>query len=202
MHNEILSKKQIALLPLLDQFSSSFTLVGGTAISLQLGHRRSIDFDLFSQTDFDSVQIRGQLGQKNSIQQTIIDSQFELTVIVDGVKLTFYRYPYKIEKSVSFDDRIMMPTIQTLAAMKAFALGRRAKWKDYVDLYFVFQHHSFDSIVDAARQIFKNEFNEKLFRAQLSYFQDIDYTEEVDFMITDPPSDKKIQDYLQKLSIN
>ncbi len=48
MHKEILSSKQIELLPLIKEFSKRFTLVGGTAIGLQIGHRRSIDFDLFS----------------------------------------------------------------------------------------------------------------------------------------------------------
>jgi uncharacterized membrane protein YczE len=47
MHTEILSEQQQVLLPLLTEFSSSFILVGGTAIALQLGHRKSIDFESF-----------------------------------------------------------------------------------------------------------------------------------------------------------
>ena len=47
MHKEILSKYQIELLPLLKQFKREYYLVGGTAIALHIGHRRSIDFDLF-----------------------------------------------------------------------------------------------------------------------------------------------------------
>jgi len=48
MHLEILSKEQIELLPFISQFKRSFYLVGGTAIALQIGHRQSIDFDLFT----------------------------------------------------------------------------------------------------------------------------------------------------------
>ena len=48
MHKEILSKEQLQLLPLLKAFSNEYNLVGGTAIALYLGHRQSIDFDLFS----------------------------------------------------------------------------------------------------------------------------------------------------------
>ena len=47
MHNEILSVTQLELLPLVKQFKREFFLVGGTAIALYIGHRQSIDFDLF-----------------------------------------------------------------------------------------------------------------------------------------------------------
>ena len=47
MHEEVLNKEQVELLPLLKEFKREFFLVGGTAIALQIGHRRSIDFDLF-----------------------------------------------------------------------------------------------------------------------------------------------------------
>lgn len=49
--------------------------------------------------------------------------------------------------------------------MKAFALGRRAKWKDYVDLYFIIKdYHSIDEICTKGKEIFEGEFNEKIFR--------------------------------------
>ncbi len=51
-HKEILTKEQIKLLPLLGKFSKDFGLVGGTAVALHLGHRRSLDFDLFSSKKF------------------------------------------------------------------------------------------------------------------------------------------------------
>ena len=47
MHKEVLSKEQIDLLAFVKQFQKEFYLVGGTAIALQIGHRRSIDFDFY-----------------------------------------------------------------------------------------------------------------------------------------------------------
>ena len=47
MHKEIFNKNQLGLLPLVTSFKNEFYLVGGTAIALHIGHRRSIDFDLF-----------------------------------------------------------------------------------------------------------------------------------------------------------
>jgi hypothetical protein len=48
MHTEILNKQQVELLPYLKKFQKTFHLVGGTAIALHIGHRRSIDFDLLT----------------------------------------------------------------------------------------------------------------------------------------------------------
>jgi hypothetical protein len=58
MHKEILTDQQIKLLPLVEKFIKDFGLVDGTAIALQIGHRRSIDFDLFSAEEFDNNKIR------------------------------------------------------------------------------------------------------------------------------------------------
>ena len=58
MHKEILTVEQLELLPLVKSFGDNFGLVGGTAVALHLGHRRSIDFDLFSSKEFDNGEIR------------------------------------------------------------------------------------------------------------------------------------------------
>ena len=86
------------------------------------------------------------------------------------------------------------PDLLTLSAMKAFALGGRAKWKDYVDLFFLLRDHfSLQQISEHAKGIFGAFFNEKLFREQLCYFQDIDYSEEVDFVAPAFSSDEMKQ---------
>ncbi len=73
-----------------------------------------------------------------------------------------------------------MPNLLTLAAMKSYTLSRRAKWKDYVDLYFILKKfHSLTEISQTAKKIFGQEFNEKTFREQLAYFEDIDYSEDI-----------------------
>ena len=77
-----------------------------------------------------------------------------------------------------------MPEDLSIAAMKAFALGRQAKWKDYVDLFFTFKHHSIQEVMDQAHEYYgEGEFNDKLFRGQLDFHQDINYIEPVDWML-------------------
>ncbi len=183
MHKEILTEEQIKLLPLIKKFSRKFGLVGGTAFALYFGHRRSIDFDLFSPESFNNTNIRKTILNFTKIDNVFKDEKGQYTIVVKGVKMTFFHYPFAIDFSKDFNSIIKMPDVLTLAAMKAFALGRRAKWKDYVDLYFTMrEYHGIEKIVKKAEQIYRTEFNEKLFRSQLAYFKDINYSEEVIYM--------------------
>lgn len=194
LHQEILSKDQKKLLPLIRMFYDKFYLAGGTAIALQLGHRRSIDFDLFTSGKVEQRKIRSLIVKNHRIDRVIVDDQNEYTLIVDGVKLTFLHYPFKIKLSRRLEDYIRMPDLATLSAMKAYALSRRAKWKDYIDLYWVMEKHcGIMEIIKRAGTIFKTEFNEKNFRQQLAYFKDIDYTEEVDWLVDFKVSDKQVK---------
>lgn len=202
MHLNVLSKNQVQLLSLIKKFSNQFYLVGGTSIALHLGHRRSIDFDLFSFTNFDNQKILTTVKQFWPIQDIFINSKNELTIVLNQTKVTWYHYPYKITHPNSLQKIIKLPGLVTLAAMKAYALGRRAKWKDYVDLYFIFQKHSLVEIVKTANNIFKNEFNQKLFREQLAYFQDIDYSEPIQYLTKVNPSNQTIKNRLIDISLN
>lgn len=180
MHKEILTKKQTALLPLLRVFSKDFGLVGGTATALHIGHRQSIDFDLFTAKPFENENIRIEVVKVKKIEKVLRDEAEQYTISISGVRMTFFRYPFKISFSKKLDDIIKLPDLLTLAAMKAYALGRRVKWKDYVDLYFIMKDcHHIGEIVKRAKKLFGAEFNEKVFRAQLAYFKDVDYSEKI-----------------------
>ena len=200
-HKEILSYKQTELLPLISEFKREYYLVGGTAIALYLGHRRSIDFDLFKfaplnrKKNLDKVQSS---GFSSMVTWNVAD---QMNLVVNEVKLTFFQYPFQIKADNDFDGIIRLPELLDLAAMKAYALGRRSKWKDYVDLYFLLKEHfSFNIISQRAMEIYGDLFSDKLFRSQLSYFEDVDYTEEVDYIISSPPTDDEIKQYLVDVS--
>lgn len=202
MHKEILTKEQTKFLPLVERFSTDFGLVGGTAIALHIGHRQSIDFDLFTLKKFGNISIKNKIGKSIKIQQTIINKTGEFTFIASGVKFTFFHYPFKINFSKKLNNIIHLPDLLTLAAMKAYALGMRAKWKDYVDLYFILEKfHSLKKIVDRTKKIFGNDFNEKIFRTQLAYFKDIDYSEKIIYMKGYEIDDKSIEKELIKFSL-
>lgn len=201
MHSEILSKEQVELLPWIRQFRREFYLVGGTAIAFYLGHRRSVDFDMFKM---------GNLNHKKNLER-IRATGFEYEVtrrvteqmncIINNVKVTFSQYPFEITAKQDVEGVFRVPALLDLAAMKAYALGRRSKWKDYVDLYFLLKNHfDISQISKRASGIFGELFSEKMFRVQLSYFADVDYTEQVDYMIENPPTNEQIQEELIRLS--
>lgn len=202
-HGEILTREQEKLLPLVKSFNKDFGLVGGTAIALHIGHRESIDFDLFSLKEFENFKIRNKIAKNEKIGKVFVDELGEFTVLVKGVKITFLHYPFPLKFSENFRDIIKLPNLLTLSAMKAYALGRRPKWKDYVDLYFIMKKkYSLAGIVGKAEGIFGNEFNEKLFRQQLSYFDDIDYSEKIIWKTGFEISDETIKSELAELSLS
>lgn len=203
MHKEILTQEQAGLLPLVKSFSKDFGLVGGTAIALHLGHRKSIDFDLFTDKEFENLKIKRKISRIRKIDNVIRDEWGQYTIIINRVRFTFFFYPFKISYAKKLDNIIKLPDILTLAAMKAFALGRRAKWKDYVDLYFIMKKYNGPAkIINKAKKIFKNEFNEKIFRAQLSYFNDIKYIEKIIYKKGFEIDDKIIKKELIKFSLS
>lgn len=203
MYIDILNHNQKEILPLLKELSEGFGLVGGTAIALHIGHRRSSDYDLFSIKEFNTFDIQKKIFKRELIDQVLVDQKDEYTILIKGVKITFFYYPFNIEFKENFNDICHMGDLLTLGALKAYALGRRVKWKDYVDLYFIMKdYHSINEIIVRAKEIFKTNFNEKLFRSQLSYFKDIDYSEEIIYMNGKSISDEKIQKKLIDYSLS
>jgi hypothetical protein len=97
--------------------------------------------------------------------------------VINDVKVTFFYYPFDIVADIDVANSIKIPSLLTLAAMKAYAMGRRAKWKDYVDLYFIIRdHYSIREISDHAHTLFPT-FQSAQFIEQLCYHDDINYIE-------------------------
>ncbi|WP_379754363.1 hypothetical protein [Flavobacterium myungsuense] len=127
----------------------------------------------------------------------------QINMLSKGVKITFFSFPYQVPLNAELKGFLKMPDLLTLGAMKAFALGRRSKWKDYIDLYFILKfHYSFQEIVVKAKEIFKDEFIEKQFIAQLGYFKGINYDEEVTFLIPNQPSEEEVKSFLTEISLS
>lgn len=201
MHIEILSSEQQALLPWVKQFKREFYLVGGTAIALYIGHRKSIDFDLFKLGALNHKRNLERIQQSGFAYQVTRRITEQMNCIVNDVKVTFFQYPFEIEAKHSVENVFRIPSLLDLAAMKAYALGRRSKWKDYVDLYFLLnEYFTIKQVSQRAITIFGELFSEKMFRAQLCYFEDIDYSEKVDWLLPNPPTNEEIKSHLVELA--
>ncbi len=205
MHPEILTTEQEELLPFLAQFEKDYYLVGGTAIALQVGHRLSIDFDMFTEDEVKGRSIKKKLQESkfeiNSVGYSAYD-QFHCEF--NKVNLTFFKHLTHVPAEIEFEG-LRMPNLLDLAAMKAEALGERTKWKDYVDLYFIIKdYHSVNEIIDRTEELFGVEmFNDRLFRQQLSYFEDLKYRkqEPIEYLDGFGVSDDEIKSFLREKSL-
>ena len=190
------------LLPLMEQFRREYYLVGGTAIALYIGHRRSIDFDLFKPSP---INHKRNLDKVSAAPFSYIVTRRvteQMNLFVNDVKVTFFQYPFPIEPIAKYETFFRLPSLLQLAAMKAYALGRHSKWKDYVDLFFLLRDHfSIADITTTATLLFGELFSEKMFRSQLCYFDDIDYTEAIDWLIFNPPTDNEIKQTLTEIAV-
>ena len=188
---------------LMAKFKREYYLVGGTAIAMYIGHRRSIDFDLFKLSRLNHKKNLDKIMSGGFAYQVTRRVEEQMNLIVNGVKVTFFQYPFPIQTENNFESVFRLPSLLTLAAMKAYALGRRSKWKDYVDLYFLLKgHYSLVEVTSRAVEIFGELFSEKLFRAQLSYFDDVDYSEEVEYLVEAPPANDEIKQFLTQVALS
>ena len=203
MHSEILTPAQTEILPFLAKYRAKYFMVGGTAIALHIGHRKSIDFDMFTIEKVNSLQIKKNVFGTNYTSSLIIALPDQIHFILNGVKLTFFEYPFPVVADIDFQNIFRIPDLLSLAAMKAFALGGRGKWKDYIDLYFIIlNHYSIEEISAKASLLFKGMFNQLLFKEQLCYYKDINYTEAIEFMPGFEIDEKTIKEFLTDAALS
>jgi hypothetical protein len=176
------NQKQI-LMKLIPFFEKKGILAGGTSLMLQLSFRKSNDLDLFFpyQIPDNYLRVVSKIFKKDI--RVLIDNIDELTFIVsDKVKVSFIYFPFKRKYSPLEYNSIIISSYKDIASDKAYAIGRRPAYRDYVDLFFIQKEKfSLNQIIEDAKEKFGGEFSEKLFLSQLVYFEDLkDYT--IDFI--------------------
>ena len=165
---------------------------------MQINHRISYDFDVFTDKPIDD---RFLLKLKKIFWEyevePMVDTSDELTVMLSGnVKLSFVYFPFvKLEKAVETDSLDLF-SINDLLANKAYALGRRKTWRDYVDIYWALKNNLIDlkKLITITEQKFDGVFSAKLFLGQLVYFSDVTEVE-VDW-ISERIENEEIKKYL------
>ncbi len=122
------------------EIGSRFYLAGGTALSLHLGHRQSIDLDFFTPSE-DVPSIRARLEHALApFQPTLADSAWgNLVYLAQGVRLGFYGYGHSLVAPLVESDGARLASPEDIALMKLDALLARAMRKDFYDLYFTCQ---------------------------------------------------------------
>lgn len=179
MHPEAITSQAKTILELLKAFPE-FCLAGGTALALQIGHRISVDFDFFWEKSIPQGMIsRVEEVFKGFDIQVSVNQPQQLTVLVNDVSISFIQYPFPIESKMVNYSGMKMASPSEIAVMKAYAMGRRATLKDYIDLYFILKSEAVDlkSLINFSEKKYGTEFNARLFLEQLVYSKDIEDAE-------------------------
>lgn len=116
-----------------------FVLVGGTALSLQIGHRISIDIDLFSDKPFDAANIASHL-QKNYSAESVKTLKNGVFCFIEDIKVDVMSHQYPWVKDLIVSEGIRMVSLEDIGAMKLHAIVQSgSRLKDFIDIYFLLE---------------------------------------------------------------
>ncbi len=173
---QILDEKRLTAFRRLAKFNRYGFLAGGTALSLQINHRHSYDFDFFCAKPLGAGLLN--LAKKTfKIRETITNTPDELSFIdAEGIKFSFIFYPFKFSgKLIKTKEGPALLSIKNIAASKAYTIGRRGSYRDYVDIYWLLKNKliSMRELIALCKKIYGGLWSEKMFLSQLNYFGDI-----------------------------
>jgi hypothetical protein len=204
----------IKLLELLKSLQNSkifkdYYLVGGTALSLQIGHRKSVDIDLFTNKGMNHEIINEAISSYN--YKIVNSSDNILQTIINNIKVDFVNIPYKNIEEVKHEEGINYLGLNDISAMKLHAVSNRGtEAKDFIDVYYLFNYMSLDTMFENYKEKYNTDSIINVKRS-LIYFDDIkENSWNAVIMIKDKLEPKKIltkiEDevtiYNRKLTIN
>ena len=179
-HCNILPASQRLLWNELVNVPPNFTLYGGTAVALHLGHRQSLDFDFFSMKAINPEELYQEVAFLQNAK-VIQQEKNTLTCLVDRngpVKVSFFGLPHirniKAPHLVA-ENRLKVASLMDLAGMKAAVVQQRPEAKDYIDIDAIMSSGiSLPTALAAAKFIYGAHFNPQITLKALSYFDDGD----------------------------
>ena len=183
LHTETVEAGTLALIKKLmsDFVLKDFFLVGGTALSLLIGHRQSIDIDLFTDLDFDASILKQHLEHSYNMERgkTIGNGVFGF---IDKVKVDIIAHKYPLVKPLQLIGGIRISSLEDIGAMKLHAIVQNgSRLKDFVDVYFLLEHLPLQFFGKAYEQKYP-DVNIQMAKGALLYHKDIDHLVTVKLM--------------------
>lgn len=183
---EIFDREKKKVFQQLSHFQKDGYLAGGTALALQIGHRKSFDFDIFVDkaiTNMFKLKVSQVFGRVDFYLDGIDQISFTTR---EKVNIAFVWYYFKRLFSTVRSGAIDLAAVNDITADKAYTIGRRAVWRDYVDIFFLLKKKitTLEQIILLSQKKFAGQFNEVLFLEQLTYFEDL-RTEPIQFLRKD-----------------
>jgi predicted nucleotidyltransferase component of viral defense system len=151
-------------------------LVGGTSLALQLGHRVSVDLDLFTHQPFEAESLIESLRLDYQVQPLTVTNTICISVI-EGIKVDFVYFRYPFGFPFVETEGLKLADMRDVAPMKLDAVTKRGSKKDFYDMYYLFEKFEPKQILEWYNQMFKHSTSFHVIRS-LTYFEDAELTED------------------------
>lgn len=159
---------------------SAFNLVGGTSLALQIGHRKSVDIDLFGNYEIDFHQF---ITTLQTIGKVVVLKQSKniLVTTINGIKVDFVNYKYPLILEIIKFNNLRLISLEDICAMKLNAIAGRGSRKDFIDIYFLLNYFSLSEMIEFYNRKFEDG-SQFMVLKSMTYFDDAE-TEETPFML-------------------
>lgn len=145
-------------------------------MALQIGHRVSVDLDLFGNRPFESLEILDELSDLAPL--SIMTSKHILILDVQGVKVDFVNYRYPLVAEPLLVDGLRLLTLPDIGAMKLAAIAGRGRKRDFYDLFFLLQQFNLEELMGFYRKKY-DDGSEFMVARSIVYFDDADQDDDI-----------------------
>jgi len=180
LHTETVARSTLELLKMLESESvmSNFNLAEGTSLALYLGHRISVDLDLFTPESFDAGKLEIFLRDKYGFRTDFMEKN-TLKGTIDGVKIDCITHSYGYLEKPYTESDIRLYSMEDIVAMKLSAIADNgSRLKDFIDIAFLSTRFPFNSMLRLYERKFLGSNLIRPFKA-ITYFDDIDFEEDI-----------------------
>ena len=180
---------------------SDFYLAGGTGLTLHLGHRTSVDLDLFSPTFESPDQLLALLEPALPGLTTTLVAPRTLYLSIGGVQVSLFGYGYALlaPTLATGDDLLPLADPDDIGAMKLAAIAQRGSRKDFLDVWaLVRQRRPLREYLSLYQRKFASRDVGHVLRS-LAYFDDADRDTEL-FLLDNTPWEQVKDDFVRWVS--
>lgn len=183
LQTNVVKKETLELLKKLmqEEIFKEYFLVGGTALALNLGHRISVDIDMFTRNDIPVEQLQKELQTKYNFKERFKQKN-TLKGVINNVEVDFIKYDYNFIKPIEEEQDIRFTSIPDIIAMKLSAItDNGTRMKDFLDIAYLSSYYSLNEMTDFYNKKFQITNKISVSKA-LIYFNDVNDNDTIELI--------------------
>lgn len=194
LYKETVTPSTLELLKKLmeDPELQDFVLVGGTSLALQIGHRVSVDLDLFSVNSFVETDLNQYLIDRYHFETDFL-ARSTVKGEIEGVQIDCLSHAYPLVGEINIYENIRLASLHDIAAMKLNAIsGNGTRIKDFIDIAYLAEYMSLNEMLASYQSKYKT-MNVLIPVKALTYFDEINFAEPIKMLSTKKFNWRKIE---------